>query len=45
MRACKRLGLVERAFRSPKTVALKVRPVFHRAKPRVRARVFLRMLA
>ncbi len=45
VRAYKRLGSVERAFRSLKTVDLKVRPVFHRTAPRVRAHVFLCMLA
>ncbi len=45
VRAYKRLGSVERAFRSLKTVDLKVRPVFHRTGPRVRAHVFLCMLA
>ena len=43
MRAYKRL--VERAFRSLKTVDLKVRPVFHRTADRVRAHVLLCMLA
>ena len=45
VRAYKRLGSVERAFRSLKTVDLKVRPVFHRTEPRVRAHVLLCMLA
>ncbi len=45
VRACKRLSSVERAFRSLKTVDLKVRPVFHRTEPRVRAHVLLCMLA
>ncbi len=40
-----RLSAVERAFRSLKTVDLKVRPVFHRTADRVRAHVFLCMLA
>ena len=44
-RAYKRLSAVERAFRSLKTVDLKVRPVFHHAANRVRAHVFLCMLA
>jgi transposase len=43
--AYKSLAQVERAFRSMKTVALHVRPVFHYAAPRVRAHVFLCMLA
>ena len=45
MRAYKRLSAVERAFRSLKTVDLKVRPVFHHAANRVRAHVLLCMLA
>ena len=45
VRAYKRLGAVERAFRSLKTVDLRVRPVFHRTADRVRAHVFLCMLA
>ena len=45
VRAYKRLSAVERAFRSLKTVDLKVRPVFHRTVDRVRAHVFLCMLA
>ena len=45
VRAYKRLSSVERAFRSLKTVDLKVRPVFHRTEPRVRAHIFLCMLA
>ena len=36
---------MERAFRSIKTVDLYVRPVFHYSVPRVRAHVFLCMLA
>lgn len=43
--AYKSLAQVERAFRSLKTVDLQVRPVFHYAAPRVRAHVFLCMLA
>ncbi len=43
--AWKRLSSVERAFRSLKPVDLKVRPVCHRTEPRVRAHVFLCMLA
>src|SRR5271166_5005372 len=34
-----------RAFRSAKTVDLEIRPVFHWTAPRVRAHVFLSMLA
>ena len=41
----KSLAQVERAFRSVKTVDLKVRPVHHRLAARVRAHVFLCMLA
>src|SRR5215467_4339593 len=43
--AYKSLSRVERFFRSTKTVDLEVRPVFHWASPRVRAHVFLCMLA
>jgi len=45
VRAYKGLARVERAFRSLKTVDLDIRPVFHWASPRVRAHVFLCMLA
>ena len=45
VRAYKRLSAVERAFRSLKTVDLKVRPIFHRTAERVRAHVLLCMLA
>jgi Transposase DDE domain len=45
VRAYKSLARVERAFRSLKTVDLDIRPVFHWAAPRVRAHVFLCMLA
>jgi len=45
VRAYKRLSAVERAFRSLKSVDLKVRPVFHRTAERVRAHVLLCMLA
>jgi len=41
----KRLSTVERAFRSMKIVDLKVRPIYHRLAERVRAHVFLCMLA
>jgi len=41
----KQLSNVERAFRSLKTVDLKVRPIHHRLEDRVRAHVFLCMLA
>lgn len=43
--AYKSLAHVERAFRSIKTVDLHVRPVFHYSASRVRAHVFLCMLA
>ena len=43
--AYKSLAGVERAFRSLKTVDLEVRPVHHRLARRVRAHVFLCMLA
>ena len=43
--AYKGLSSVERAFRSLKTVDLKVRPIYHRLPNRVRAHVFLCMLA
>jgi len=45
VRSYKRLAEVERAFRSLKTVDLKVRPIHHRLADRVRAHVFLCMLA
>ena len=45
MRAYKGLSVVERAFRSVKTVDLKIRPIHHRLAKRVRAHVFLCMLA
>lgn len=41
----KRLAQVERALRSHKTVDLEVRPIHHRRSDRVRAHVFLCMLA
>jgi transposase len=43
--AYKRLAMVERAFRSLKSVDLNVRPIHHRLPDRVRAHVFLAMLA
>ncbi len=43
--AYKSLAQVERAFRSVKTVDLEVRPIHHRLAGRVRAHVFLCMLA
>ena len=45
VRAYKDPSKVERAFRSFKTVDLKVRPVYHRRADRVRAQVLLCMLA
>ena len=45
VRAYKDLAKVERAFRSLKTVDLKVRPIHHRRADRVRAHVLLCMLA
>ena len=45
VQAYKDLAKVERAFRSMKTVDLKVRPIYHRSADRVRAHVFLCMLA
>ena len=45
VRSYKRLGQVERAFRSLKAMDLKVRPIRHRLEDRVRAHIFLCMLA
>jgi hypothetical protein len=45
VRTYKRLAEVERAFRSFKSVDLKVRPIHHRLEERVRAHVLLCMLA
>ncbi|MBV8315033.1 MAG: IS1634 family transposase [Planctomycetaceae bacterium] len=45
VRAYKGLSQVERAFRCLKTVDLEVRPIHHRLEARVRAHVFLCMLA
>jgi transposase len=45
VRNYKALTAVERAFRSLKTVDLKVRPIHHRLEDRVRAHIFLCMLA
>lgn len=45
VRAYKGLSAVERAFRSMKTVDLKIRPIHHRLADRVRSHVFLCMLA
>lgn len=43
--AYKKLQLVETAFRNIKTVQLELRPVFHKNDDRIRAHVFLCMLA
>jgi transposase len=43
--AYKGLSQAERAFRSMKTIDLKVRPIYHRSADRVRAHVLLCMLA
>lgn len=43
--AYKSLSQVEQAFRSYKTVDLQVRPIFHRLANRVKAHIFLCMLA
>ncbi len=45
VRTYKSLSHVERAFRSLKAFGLRIRPIFHRAERRVRAHVFLCMLA
>jgi len=45
VRAYKGLAVAERAFRSLKTVDLKVRPIYHRLADRVRAHILLCMLA
>jgi len=45
VRSYKSLAQVERAFRSLKTVDLKIRPIHHRLENRVRAHIFLCMLA
>ena len=45
VRSYKSLAMVERAFRSFKGVDLKVRPIHHRLEDRVRAHLFLCMLA
>ena len=45
VRSYKSLSLVERAFRCLKTVDLQIRPVYHWLAERVRAHVFLCMLA
>ena len=45
VRNYKALANVERAFRSLKTIDLKIRPIHHRTADRVRAHIFLCMLA
>lgn len=45
VRSYKRLSSVERAFRAMKTIDLEVRPIRHRTEDRVRAHIFLSMLA
>ena len=45
VRRYKKLALIEQAFRSLKTMDLKVRPIRHRTEDRVRAHIFLCMLA
>ena len=45
VRSYKALAQVERAFRSLKSVDLKIRPIHHRLESRVRAHIFLCMLA
>lgn len=45
VQAYKQLSFVEQAFRSCKSIDLKVRPIRHRLERRVRAHVFLCMLA
>ena len=41
----KNLEMVERAFRSLKSIDLNVRPIYHRLEDRVRAHIFICMLA
>jgi len=45
VRAYKRLSQVERAFRISKDFSLEVEPIYHRLEERVRAHIFLCMLA
>ena len=45
VRSCKNLCRVEKAFRCMKTVDLMIRPIRHRTEQRVRAHLFLCMLA
>ena len=45
VRSYKNLGCVERGFRCLKGIDIRVRPIYHRGDPRVRAHVFLCLLA
>ena len=45
VKAYRGLGQVEQAFRQLKTVSLEIRPVYHRLEQRIRAHVFVCMLA
>ena len=45
VRTYKQLSVVERAFRSIKTVGLKVRPIYHYRSERIQCHIFLCMLA
>jgi len=45
VRSYKQLSQVERAFRTLKTIDLEVRPIHHRLEDRVRAHIFLCLLA
>jgi transposase len=45
VRSYKNLALVERAFRTLKGVDMQIRPIYHRSEQRVRAHIFLCLLA
>ena len=45
VRSYKNLALVERAFRTLKGIDLQIRPIYHRSEDRVRAHIFLCLLA
>lgn len=45
VRSFKNLAQVERAFRTLKGADLRIRPIHHRAEPRIRAHIFLCLLA
>ena len=45
VRSYKNLALVERAFRTLKGLDLQIRPIYHRSEDRVRAHIFLCLLA